>query len=45
MDGKLRSKDAFYYPNSASTLGFKTNSDGSVHVYFGPKAPAEMEKN
>jgi hypothetical protein len=39
LDGKLRSKDAFYYPNNTSTLGFKTNSDGSVHVYFGPKAP------
>lgn len=25
--------------------GFKTNSDGSVDVWFGPKAPAGMEKN
>jgi len=32
---------------SVSSLdqGFKTNSDGSVDVYFGPKAPAGMEKN
>jgi hypothetical protein len=32
---------------SVSSLdpGFKTNSDGSVDVYFGPKAPAGLEKN
>jgi hypothetical protein len=32
---------------SVSSLdpGFKTNSDGSVDVYFGPKAPQGMEKN
>lgn len=32
---------------SVSSLdpGFKTNSDGSVDVYFGPKAPRAMEKN
>jgi len=30
---------------SSLDQGFKTNSDGSVDVYFGPKAPAGMEKN
>jgi hypothetical protein len=32
---------------SVSSLdpGFKTNSDGSIDVYFGPKAPAGMEEN
>ena len=32
---------------SVSSLdpGFKTNADGSVDVYFSPKAPAGMEKN
>jgi hypothetical protein len=32
---------------SVSSLdpGFKTNSDGSVDVYFGPKSPVGMEKN
>jgi hypothetical protein len=30
---------------SSQDPGFKTNSDGSVDVYFGPKAPAGFEKN
>ena len=34
------------YPSvSSQTKGFKVNSDGSVDVYFGPKAPAGEEKN
>jgi hypothetical protein len=30
---------------SSQDKGFKVNADGSVHVYFGPKAPAGFEKN
>jgi len=30
---------------SSQNKGLKTNSDGSVDVYFGPKAPAGMENN
>ncbi len=32
---------------SVSSLdpGFKTNADGSVDVFFGPKAPEGQEKN
>jgi hypothetical protein len=30
---------------SSQDKGLKTNSDGSVDVYFGPKAPAGMENN
>ena len=30
---------------SSQDRGFKTNADGSVDVYFGPKAPAGMENN
>ena len=30
---------------SSQQKGVKINSDGSVDVYFGPKAPAGMEKN
>ncbi|MCB0728115.1 MAG: DUF1254 domain-containing protein [Ignavibacteriae bacterium] len=30
---------------SSQNKGFKTNSDGSVDVYFGPKAPAGFENN
>jgi hypothetical protein len=30
---------------SSQDKGFKTNADGSVDVYFGPKAPAGMENN
>jgi hypothetical protein len=30
---------------SSQNAGVKTNSDGSVDVYFGPKAPAGMENN
>ncbi len=30
---------------SSQQKGVKKNSDGSVDVYFGPKAPAGMEKN
>jgi hypothetical protein len=30
---------------SSQDKGFKTNADGSVDVWFGPKAPAGMEKN
>jgi len=30
---------------SSQGKGVKTNADGSVDVYFGPKAPAGMESN
>lgn len=30
---------------SSQDKGFKTSADGSVDVYFGPKAPAGFEKN
>ena len=30
---------------SSQSKGVKTNADGSVDVYFGPKAPAGMENN
>jgi len=30
---------------SSQDKGFKTNADGSVDVWFGPKAPPGMEKN
>ena len=30
---------------SSQDKGVKTNADGSVDVYFGPKAPAGMESN
>ncbi|KRE15664.1 hypothetical protein ASE66_12525 [Bosea sp. Root483D1] len=30
---------------SSQSTGVKTNADGSVDVYFGPKAPAGMENN
>jgi hypothetical protein len=30
---------------SSQNKGIKTNTDGSVDVYFGPKAPAGMENN
>jgi hypothetical protein len=30
---------------SSQDKGFKVNADGSVDVYFGPQAPAGMEKN
>jgi len=30
---------------SSQDKGFKVNADGSVDVYFGPKAPAGFEKN
>ena len=30
---------------SSQDKGFKTNADGSVDVWFGPKAPPRMEKN
>ena len=30
---------------SSQDKGFKTNADGSVDVWFGPKAPAGFEKN
>ena len=34
------------YPSvSSQTKGLKTNADGSVDVYFGPKAPAGEENN
>jgi len=30
---------------SSQDKGIKVNADGSVDVYFGPKAPAGFEKN
>jgi hypothetical protein len=34
------------YPSvSSQTKGLKVNADGSVDVYFGPKAPPGEEKN
>ena len=30
---------------SSQTKGLMVNSDGSVDIYFGPKAPAGKEKN
>jgi hypothetical protein len=34
------------FPSASSqTKGLKTNADGSVDVYFGPKAPADEENN
>jgi hypothetical protein len=32
-------------PSVSQSKGVKTNTDGSVDVYFGPKAPAGMENN
>lgn len=34
------------YPSvSSQSKGLKTNADGSVDIYFGPKAPAGEENN
>ena len=30
---------------ASSTFGLKTNADGSIDLYFGPKAPAGKESN
>lgn len=38
-------ENAKWVGRSSQTPGLKTNSDGSVTIYFGPKAPAEGESN
>ena len=38
-------RDVKWSSRSSNTPGLKTNADGSVDVYFGPKAPAKQESN